>query len=78
MFRMQIEDVLKVGDIVSVAGPCENRHDYRGKLKDDSGNMYETYVPLGKPLVIDDNLIMICLKGSMDKNSLKGLVLHGV
>ena len=78
MFKMQVKNALKVGNNISVCGPCENIREYKGRLKDDFGNVYETYRPIGKDLVIDDNFIDVCFKGDMDKNSLKGLVLQGV
>ena len=77
MFKMTVEKFMKLNDIVSISGPCENKRDFSNILVDDSGKEYTAYIPLSVDLVIDDSLIMICLKGDIDTKSLKGLVLRG-
>jgi len=76
MFRMKIENIIKINDNISFGGSCENRNNYTGKLIDDSGNIYETYIPLGVDLIFDDSNITLCMKGEYDTESLKGRVLR--
>jgi hypothetical protein len=76
MFQMTVEKFMKTHNIVSVSGPCKNRWDFSSKLIDDLGNVYDAYVPLGKDLVIDDSIIMLCLEGEVNMESLKGRVLR--
>ena len=76
MFKMTVEDFIKVNGVVSVSGQCENRWKLSGRLIDDYGKIYSAYVPLGKDLIIDDSRIMLCLKGEVDIKSLKGRTLR--
>lgn len=81
MFKMKIEDAIKIHNNISFGGSCENKDDFSNLLIDDLGNMFDTYIPLGKDLVIDDSRITLCLKGdheNYDIESLKGRILTGV
>jgi len=75
MFQMRIEDAIKIGNNISVGGSCENKMAFTNKLIDNFGNEYDTYIPLGKELVINENSIVICFKGDYDVNLLKGRTL---
>jgi len=75
MFRMTIDDVMAIGNNISFAGSCENKNEFKPRLTDSSGNVYETYMPLGVSLVLDDSRIMLAMKGEYDIKTLKGLSL---
>ncbi|MCL1904469.1 MAG: hypothetical protein FWF94_08675 [Oscillospiraceae bacterium] len=78
MFQMTVKDVIKIGNNISIGGACENKINYTSKLIDDTGNEYDTYIPLGKDLVFDENIITVCLQGDYDANTFKGKVLRSV
>ena len=78
MFKMKIEKIIKVNDNISFGGPCENRNEFSCRLVDDLGNIYDTYIPLGKDLVFDDSRITLCMKGKYDTESLKGRILKTI
>ena len=78
MFQMTIEDVIRIGNNISFGGPCENRHEFTNQLTDDDGNMYDTYIPLGKDLVVDDSQITLCLQSEIDESVLIGRVLRSI
>jgi len=72
MFKMKIVDVMRLKDNISFGGPCENKDVRTRLLVDEFGNVYDTYKPLGKDLIIDDSQIMLAMKGDYDIESLKG------
>jgi len=78
MFQMKVEDVLRIGNNISISGFCENKRNFTNRLVDNLGNEYETYIPLGKDLVIDENNITVCLQGEFDTNMFKGMTLRGI
>jgi len=75
MFQMQIENVLKIGNNISVSGVCKNKTSFTNRLVDNYGNEYETYIPLGKDLYFDENIITVCFQGDCDAKSLEGRIL---
>jgi len=77
MFQMRVDQVWRFGDNVSISGVCENRASFTGRLKDNAGNKYEAYIPLGKDLVIDDTSILLCLNNPSNVDTLHGQVLIG-
>ena len=78
MFQMTVESAIKINNTVSFGGSCENQHEFKNRLVDEFGNVYEVYIPLDKKLVFDDSHITLCLKGTADIDFLKGRVLKGV
>jgi len=76
MFQMTIKDGIKIHDnLVSIAGPCLNKKEFKSRLTDGYGNIYEAHIPFDKTLVYDDSQIMLGIFGKYDIESLKGLVL---
>jgi len=75
MFQMTVERFMKTKDIVSVSGPCKNRWDFTSPLIDDSGKLYNAYIPLTVELAFDDSRIMLCLKDDVNPETLQGRVL---
>ncbi|MCL2816117.1 MAG: hypothetical protein FWD23_16105 [Oscillospiraceae bacterium] len=76
MFEMTVTHGIKIHDnLISVAGPCSNRHEFNSRLADDDGNIYEAHIPLGKTLVFDDSKIMIGIFGQYSVESLQGKTL---
>jgi hypothetical protein len=69
---MKITNAMKLRDNVAFSGPCENVKERKRFLVDEVGNIYDTYKPLGKDLVVDDSRIMLAMKGNYDIESLKG------
>ena len=78
MFKMKVENTFKINDNISFGGPCEHKNKWTHRLIDESGNIYETYIPLGKDLVIDDSRIMLAMKGDYDIEALQGQELRGI
>ena len=78
MFKMTIDNTFRINDNISFGGPCENKNKWTHKLIDESGNVYETYILLGKDLVTDDSRIALAMKGAYDIESLKGRELRGI
>ena len=77
MFRMTVEDALKVHDnLVSVSGPCINKKDFlSGHLSDEQGCTYEAHIPFDKTLVFDDSRVIIGIYGNIEAESLLGKTL---
>ena len=79
MFQMTVTDGIKIHDnLVSIAGPCLNKNEFKSRLADDNGNVYEAHIPFDKTLDIDDSKIMLGIFGNYEIESLKGLVLKGI
>ena len=77
MFQMTVTDVLKVhNNLISVAGPCLNKHEFTSRLVDTDGNIYETHIPFDKSLIFDKSKIMLGIFGKYEIESLKGRVLR--
>ena len=76
MFQMTVDSAIKVhNNLVSVAGPCLNKHKFTAPLTDDAGNVYDAHIPMGKTLVIDDSSVILGIYGKYDVESLRGLTL---
>jgi len=77
MFQMTVANGIKIHDnLISVAGPCVNRYEFKSRLIDNDGNIYEAHIPFDKTLVFDDSKIMLGIFGKYDIESLKGRVLR--
>ena len=73
MFEMTVSDVFAIRDVFTVYGECNRLEKLKpGKIKDETGREYSFYMPLGKPIKIDNDEIELQLIGpDINLNALK-------
>ena len=74
---MIVEDAVNIRNkIISFGGTCENRHNFKSRLIDDLGNIYENvYEPFIKHVVFNDSKITLAINENIDAKKLIGRTL---
>ena len=79
MFRVTIDDVLKIRDVVAISGTCVNKGDFSQTLFDERGVEYEAQIPFIKHVTPPNpDYITLELRGVGDHTALKGQTLRSV
>ena len=78
MFEVEIENVIRLGNNISFGGLCKNKQKWTPELIDSDRNVYKTYIPLGKDLVLDESQITLAMSGDFTPETLKGKILYAV
>ena len=76
MFKMMVDSAIKLHDnLITLAGPCEDKSSFANRLIDSDGNEYEAHVPLfDKTLIYDDSKIIVGIFGQYDVEDFKGQI----